>query len=82
MASGFTGAVDLAVASDGTIYVAELFAFQVSRVDPGHSSASASTFVECPSAVEIGRGGQLFAAEAGICSDGPPQPGRIVRVDL
>jgi sugar lactone lactonase YvrE len=82
VAGGFTGAVDLAVAADGTIYVAELFAFQVSRVDPGATSASGSVFVPCPTAVEIGPGGTVLAAEGGICQDGPPQEGRIIRISV
>jgi hypothetical protein len=82
VAGGFTGAVDLAVAADGTIYVAELFAFQVSKVNPGADSASSSVFVPCPTAVEIGPGGTVLAAEGGICQDGPPEEGRIVRVDI
>ena len=76
VAGGFTGAVDLAVAADGTIYVAELFAFQVSKVNPGADSASSSVFVPCPTAVEIGPGGTVLAAEGGICQDGPPEGGQ------
>lgn len=81
-ATGFSGATDLAVAADGTVYVAELFGFQVSRIDPGDDTAGASAFVECPSAVELGRDGELLVAKAGICTDGPPQPGSIIRLDL
>jgi hypothetical protein len=81
VASGFTGAVDLAVAADGTIYVAELFGFQVSMVPPGESAATKSVFVPCPTAVEVGPDGTVYAAEGGICSDeGPPEEGAIVRV--
>jgi sugar lactone lactonase YvrE len=82
VAGGFTGAVDLAVTDDGTIYVAELFGFQVSRVDPGDDEASASTFVECPTAIEADVRGQVWVAEGGICTDGPPAPGRIVPLSL
>lgn len=79
VAKGFTGGVDLAVAEDGTIYVAELFAFQVSRIDPGDSTASTSTFVECPTAVEISKAGDVLVAEGAIC--GPPgAAGRIVQL--
>ena len=81
IATGFTGATDLAVAADGTIYVAELFGFQVARIDPGDNSTSDAAFVECPSAVEIGPDGYVYVAEAGICAD-EPAPGRIVRLDL
>ena len=44
---GLTGATDLAVADDGTIYVSELFAFQVSAIAPDGGPVS-STFVDCP----------------------------------
>jgi hypothetical protein len=77
VASGFTGAVDLAVERDGTIHVAELFAFQVSTVQPGDDQASSSTFVECPTAVELDHQGRVWVAEGGICTDGPPAAGRI-----
>lgn len=80
VAKGFTGGVDLAVADDGTIYVAELFAFQVSRVDPGDRTASESTFVECPTAVELDAGGHLLVAEGGIC--GPGGSGLIRKLNL
>ena len=53
VAKGFTGATDLAVADDGTIYVTELFAFQVSTVAPGDHAATSSSFVDCPTAVEV-----------------------------
>jgi hypothetical protein len=79
-AVGFSGAVDIAVAKDRTLYVAELFAGQVSTVAPGQRQASTSTPVDCPTAAEIGPDGGLYVAEGGICSDGPPAPGRVIRV--
>jgi hypothetical protein len=82
VAGGFTGAVDLAVAADGTIYVAELFGFQVSKVAPGANKATSSVPVNCPTAIEIGPGGTVLVAEGGICQDGPPIPGRIVRLTI
>jgi hypothetical protein len=82
VAHGLTTATDLAVASDGTIYVAELFLGQVARIDPGQHTASATAAVPCASAVEIGPDGMVYAAEAGICQDGPPEPGRIVAVQF
>ncbi len=78
VASGFTGAVDIAVARDGTIYVAELFAGQVSKVVHGRTVKTAP--VDCPTAIEITPFGKLLVAEGGICGDGPPVPGRIVRL--
>lgn len=82
VASGFTGTVDIAVAEDGTLYVAELFAFQVSKVEPGATAASASTFVPCPTAAEIGPDGGLYVAEGGGLCSGDSTPGRIVKIDL
>ena len=82
VAGGFTGTVDIAVADDGTIYVAELFAFQVSKVLPGDDTASESTFVPCPTAAEIGPNGNLYVAEGGGLCTGDDSPGRIVQVTL
>lgn len=84
VAGGFSGAVDLAVAADGSIYVAELYAGKVSKVNPGGDSASSSVSVTCPTAVEIGPDGTVLAAEGGqeldpSCQDGPVQ-GRIIRL--
>ena len=78
VAKGFTGGVDLAVAKDGTIYVAELFAFQVSRIAPGDNAATSSTFVDCPTAVELNRAGELLVAQGGIC--GPGGVGQIIKL--
>lgn len=81
VAGGFSGAVDLAVGHDGTIYVAELFASKVSKVERGASSSSESVDVPCPTAVEIGARGDVYAAEGGICSE-PPGEGAIVKVSF
>jgi hypothetical protein len=58
VATGFSGAVDLAVARDGTIYVAELFADRVSTVRRG----KVRTFAELstPGAIEIGPKGRVY----------------------
>jgi len=77
VAKGFTGGTDLAVADDGTIYVSELFAFQVSRIAPGDTSATSSTFVECPTAVEINKAGEVLVAQGGVCG---PAPGTIFKL--
>jgi sugar lactone lactonase YvrE len=82
VATGFTGTVDIAVADDGTLYVAELFAFQVSRIEPGADTASASAFVNCPTAVEIGPDNGLYVAEGGGLCTGEEVAGRIVKLDL
>jgi sugar lactone lactonase YvrE len=78
VAKGFTGATDLAVADDGTIYVSELFAFQVSTINPGDSGPSSSTFVDCPTAVEVDSNGDVLVARGGLCG---PDAGEIIRLD-
>lgn len=55
--SGFTGATDLAVAADGTVYVAELFGGQVSRATASGPVPVAQ--LPLPAAVEWS-GGQLY----------------------
>jgi hypothetical protein len=60
LASGFTGVVDIAVAADGTIYVAELFAGQISTIAPD-GSTSVLVQVDEPTALEIGPDGTLYA---------------------
>jgi hypothetical protein len=61
IASGFSGSVDLAVAADGTIYVAELFGGRISMVSGGMVSTFAE--VPAPGAVEIGRDGTLYVTD-------------------
>jgi hypothetical protein len=60
VAAGFSGAVDIAVAADGTIYVAELFAGQISAIAPD-GSTSVVVQVDEPLALEIGPDGTLYA---------------------
>jgi hypothetical protein len=60
VAAGFSGAVDIAVAADGTIYVAELFAGQISAITPD-GSTSVLVQVDEPVALEIGPDGTLYA---------------------
>lgn len=58
VATGLTGAVDLAVAPDGTVYVAELFADQVSKIVEGAPVTVAE--VNMPGAIEATRDGRIF----------------------
>jgi hypothetical protein len=76
-AKGLTGATDLAVADDGTIYVSELFGYQVSAIAPNGGPVT-STFVDCPTAVEVASNGDVLVARGGLCDD---SPGQIVRLD-
>lgn len=55
---GLNGAVDLAVAKDGTIYVAELFGGQLTRIKP--SGARSSIELDSPGAVEVGKHGSVY----------------------
>jgi sugar lactone lactonase YvrE len=59
VATGFSGAVDLAVADDGTIYVAELFGGQISQIVDGDVSVLVE--VSEPAAVEVAADGTLYA---------------------
>lgn len=60
VADGFSGAVDLAIAADGTVYVAELFASQVSVVKSG--TILDTIALPLPGAVEVGPDGAVYAA--------------------
>jgi hypothetical protein len=79
VADGFTGAVDLAVRG-GTVFVAEIFAGQVSHFKLSDPSMVSAIPVDCPTALEVDQRGRVWVAEGGICTDGPPSPGRIVRL--
>lgn len=56
---GFNGAVDLAVADDGTIYVAELYSNKITSYADGSLSTVAEVF--SPGAVEIASDGTIYA---------------------
>ena len=59
VAGGLSGAVDLAVAADGTIYVAELFADQIAVITGG--AVSETIALASPGAIEITRDGTIYA---------------------
>jgi hypothetical protein len=73
LASGLAGAVDLAVAPDGTVYVAELFGGRISRISGG----TATTVVEVPlpGALEYANG-TLYATIGAL----PPANGAVVMI--
>jgi sugar lactone lactonase YvrE len=76
VAKGLTSGTDLAVADDGTIYVTELFAFQLATIAPGSRTPTSTQFISCPTAVEIS-GGDVYVAHDGVCG---PDPGSIVKL--
>lgn len=57
--SGLSGAVDLAVAPDGTIYVAELFADQIAVIVGGAFTETIQ--LASPGAIEVARDGTVYA---------------------
>ncbi|GGI06961.1 ScyD/ScyE family protein [Egicoccus halophilus] len=59
VAEGLSGAVDLAVAADGSIYVAELFGGRISHVSGGQVTTFAE--VPFPSTVEVTDDGAVYA---------------------
>ncbi len=75
IASGLLGATNLAL-SDGDIFVTELFAGRISRIDGHH----VRPYVDLPGAVSIeaGRDGTLYAGTLDPTFQGP---GSIVRID-
>ena len=73
IASGLHGAVDLAVAADGTIYVAELFGGSIAVIEAGVVVDRIP--LDSPGAVEI-RGGTLYAT-SGVF--GPPSGSVVTR---
>lgn len=76
VAGGLLGATNLAFGSHGAIFVAELFAGQVSVVKNGR----VTPYVSLPGvvAVETDSSGALWAATLG--NEDPPAPGTIVRI--
>lgn len=78
VASGLISAVDLAIADDGTLYVAELFAGRISKIVGGLPEEHVA--INFPSAVEIGPDGVMYAATAPAVV-GAPLPGLVVRIN-
>ena len=79
IATGFGGATNLAIAPDGKIYVAELFAGKISTIKDGKPR----TWMSLPNAVSVEYGdGHLYAGTmAPLDADfNPTGPGSVVRL--
>lgn len=68
VADGLSYAVDLAVAADGTIYVAELFVDRISKVADGQVTTVAN--VPLPGAIEVAPDGSVYATIGVFFPDG------------
>jgi hypothetical protein len=78
VSDGLTTPVDIAVASDGTIWVAELFGFQISTINNG--TVTPEMYAPLPGAIEIGPDGTVFAVINALPPDDGPPDGQVVRV--
>lgn len=80
VADGFLGATNLAVASDGTVYVTELFGGKISKIQGGAVSTAAT--IERPVSVEV-HGGYLYVgqfADVDFETGELKAPGSVVRL--
>jgi hypothetical protein len=79
VAGGFIGTVDLAVANNGDLYVAELFAGQISKVKAGHDTAKPFLKVNMPGAVEWTKNALYYTINA--VPAGKTPKGKVLRHD-
>ncbi|NND04555.1 MAG: ScyD/ScyE family protein [Acidimicrobiia bacterium] len=78
VSAGLTTPVDIAVADDGTIWVAELFGFQISTIKNG--TVAPEMFAPLPGAIEIGPDGTIFAVINALPPEDGPPDGQVVRI--
>jgi hypothetical protein len=81
VAGGFLGATNLAVASDGTVYVTELFGGKISKISRNGAVSTAATIAR-PLSVEV-HGGYLYVGQFADLDFETGQvnaPGSIVRL--
>ena len=71
---GFSGAVDLAVDADGSVYVVELYAGLLTKVEPDGTRSSVE--LDSPGAVEVDRDGAVYVT-TGVFGPG----GQLLRYD-
>jgi hypothetical protein len=78
VSDGLTTPVDIAVAADGTIWVAELFGFQISTIKNG--TVVPEMFAPLPGAIEIGPDGTVFAVINALPPEDGPPDGQVIRI--
>jgi len=78
VAGGFIGTVDLAVANNGDIYVAELFAGQISKIKAGKNKAKPFLQVNMPGAVEWTKSALYYTENAVPAGKNPK--GKVIRL--
>ncbi len=78
VATGFVGTVDLAVANNGDIYVAELFAGQISKIKAGSNKAKPFLKVNMPGAVEWTKDALYYTENAVPAGKNPK--GKVIRL--
>jgi hypothetical protein len=79
LATGFAGAVNLALGERGEIFVSELFANRVSRVD--HGGASPVISVNSPAALEYADG-KLYVSYDSLPPENAAPDGKVAIIDL
>jgi hypothetical protein len=77
VAAGFIGTVDLAVARNGDIYVAQLFAGSIARIKAGSSKAKPFLDVAAPGAVEWTKDALYYTQNA---LPGKTPKGKVIRL--
>ena len=80
VADGFISTVDVAVASNGDVYVAELFTGTIKKIKAGSSKAKPFAQLTQVGAIELGKG-YLYATDNALIGQKNPK-GTVVRIKL
>jgi hypothetical protein len=78
--TGLVSPTGLAIAADGTAYVAQLFAGNVLEI-PFGGTPSVFAEVAAPGDVDLANG-SLYVTASGLSPDGPPGPGQVLKYAL